>query len=1234
MNIHSLRQRPLSAITGVWWVAPVAFLATLMALPVSAGILVPDEPLSTGNRVAPNILFILDDSGSMGWRYMYSLDVTQITGPNSFLSKQTGDNTSVDSTYGSTTTDPIGIYDQNYKTNTLYYNPALDYQPWVTSGGGDMTGGTNYASAYSDDDMASGSINLGNNKQVFYVPVDLTNDTPSYVGNVANYWRYEIKASGEGGGIVRGRWGAVTETTSSATGYPKSGLDSNGGWSSDYTFTVPDDAVKLIVSTSGGTHGTNGGANNGGGRGADLYLRRVDRPEYNYAASDCIKTSNDNNETCEINSPVSGTWHVQIYGNSRYRNVNLSVDVVRTNRCVTPGTGKSQDFINCSESVTPTGRSAAEEKSNFAIWYSYHRTRTKVAKAGAGRAFRAQGKRVRVGFRTIHNRSNYDIPVDNADGRFINDYDVSPNITNRETWYSRLYGAQSNSGTPLQTALQSAGQYFSSAAKSGPYGPEAGAAQYSCRQNFTILTTDGFWNSGTVDNGNVDAASGSAIYGPAGKEFTYSPTGPYKDSYAQTLADVAMYYWKNDLRTEASMGGGILTRAKNNVPTSTEDPAFWQHMVTFGISIGLKGNSGYTSVSSVPDSIVWPKVSDAEDADRIDDLLHAAVNGRGRFIAATNPARFASGLTEALAAIQARTSSFSNVATNAASIRTDGKVFNASYVSGVWSGAVKAFNLDSNNRPSSLAWEASIPAVRKVFTFDGVLGTTFPTPAQTTALLRTGDDVDYPVSGTDNAAYIAGDQSLEGDAVGELRERSTVLGDIVGSSPAYVDHTDTLYVSANDGMLHAFNAGTGVELFSYVPNILSMAKLRDLSRGDYTHKFMVDGPIAVSARNLTPGKNLLVGTLGKGGKGMFGLDVSDPDSFAATNVKWELGETPKNNMGLVTGRPILTRVNGSTTPAVIVGNGVNSTKDRAVLLVVNLETGAVIREIDTGAGSAEFPNGLSAPTGVLGKDGRTLAYAYAGDRLGNVWKFDMTNASPASWSVKKLFTAKSGDGTGDVQPITGGITVATDPKTYKRWVFFGTGSFITTGEADDRTAGKDGMYGFIDDDAAVAYADLQKRNINNTGAFQDGYPVRTFDSKASLPTDKMGWFINLPGAGERIVQDSQVVANILVTASMIPEGDACDASGSGYINALDAFTGTSAGESFFDLDGDPDTKTEIGGVPVGSVDFGVGMPTLPIFLDGSLIVGGTSAGAADTPGSGGIVRYRWGQVSWREIRND
>ena len=213
--------------------------------------------------------------------------------------------------------------------------------------------------------------------------------------------------------------------------------------------------------------------------------------------------------------------------------------------------------------------------------------------------------------------------------------------------------------------------------------------------------------------------------------------------------------------------------------------------------------------------------------------------------------------TKALATIARRTSSSSNIATNAATIKTGGKVFNASYVSGIWTGAVNAWTLDANNNPSTLAWTASIPAFStrksKVFTYNGTTGATFPTGTQTTSLDRSSvGPVDYPVTGAKNADYIMGDQAGEGTAVGKLRVRDALLGDIVDSSPAYVDDTKTLYVGANDGMMHAFDAGTGAEQFAYVPNLINFGKLAQISRGDYDHQWSVDGPVAVTNRKLTP----------------------------------------------------------------------------------------------------------------------------------------------------------------------------------------------------------------------------------------------------------------------------------------------------------------------------------------------------------------------------------------------
>jgi type IV pilus assembly protein PilY1 len=1232
MNNKTSKSAKRSQPVRQWWAGPAAFLASLLALPASAGIKIPDDPLTTSARVAPNILFILDDSGSMAWRNMNSQDVSKITGSGGFSSTPDANGVSAGTGYSSESSGNAAMYMQSYVTNSLYYNPAVTYQPWMGADGNRLTGGTDYTNAYSDGlyvthagaGTSSGARNLSSNTQTFYVPRDVNNSGVSYLSNVSNYYRYQIVPGGSD--IQRGVYGSIVTSNSQVVQIDGKNLDdgtlASGTAVDNRTASVPVGASLSIAINN---------TTDSGNRSLNYWVSDSSGVE---VCSGSV--SRGNSRSCFVPKTIAGQYVIRVQrGTNNSTTFSLSASRYTTNRCDDGTSGYG--WIDC-VSANPTTRTVAAEKVNFATWYSYHRTRVKAAKAGAAEAFSPLDSKVRVGFRTIHSRRNFDIPVnDGNDGRFVNNV-ADPKVTgsrdttSRTTWYERLFGAGANDGTPLPAALEAAGQYFSDASSSGPYGPESGKDQLSCRQNFSILTTDGYWNTNAGSGGNADGSAGTTIKGAKGKEFTYAAVAPYMDSYSNTLADVAMKYWRSDLRTESYMGN-TANPDNNNVPTSDADPAFWQHMVTFGISIGLKTTRGWSSVDDVPANPSWPDPGtdkpNTDKAERIDDLLHAAVNGRGQFVAASSPAEFTSGLGKALAAISQRTGSFSNVSTNSTSLNTGSMVFSASYMSGVWTGQVKGQTV--SRAGVSGGWTSSIPAVgsRKVFTFNGTSGTSFPTASQQAALARVGGPADYPVTGADNASYIKGDASNEERNGGVLRNRpNTVLGDIVGSSPTYVKETNTLYVGANDGMLHAFDAGSGEELFAYVPSMLNFNQLATLSRQDYSHKFFVDGPVVATNRALTPNKNILIGALGRGGKGLYALDVSKPAAATASSVfAWERTETPGNNMGQVFGRPILSRVQ-SGAPAVVFGNGINSTGEKAVLVVLNAETGAVIREIDTGTGSAGTPNGLSAPTGVYGPDGKTLAYVYAGDMLGNVWKFDLTSSSPGSWSAKRLFTAKDAGGT--AQPISAGVTVATHPLNGKRWVFFGTGRYLTVEDADSSTADSQSMYGFMDDGVALSRSDLTTRTIELTGETSSGYPVRAFEAKAGLPAGSKGWYVDLPEKGERIVQDAQVVATFLITASMIPTGAACDPDGRGYINALDAYTGTSAGGSYFDLDNDPKTDDQVKGLPVGSVDAGVGMPTLPNLMRGLTLLGGSGGGVAGLP----TRRPSWDRVSWREIKGD
>lgn len=1221
-----------------WWAAPCAFLATLLALPVNAAVVIPSDPLASGVVVAPNILFILDDSGSMAWENINNTSIPKITASGSDYD---GPGTNgVGNGYENDLSDNVGaswMYEQNYITNSLYYDPAVDYQPWMGADGNRLTGGTSYTSAYSstnyvtyvgvENNTSSGSVDLSDRTRTYYVPKDTARTDSAYLSEVSNYYRYQILAGGAQ--IMRSEYSDMAGVAAT----PSSGSVRGTGSNDHFLASVPAGVdLDINISSSDNT-----------------VLYRVYSPA---GAEVCNSSVNrGDTDTCGISPTIAGVYKIttrRYNNNNSYAYYSLTASYVK--------------WTNAT-AATP-GRLLADEKANFATWYSYYRTRIKAAKGGAAEAFNPLGNKVRVGYRSLHanGSANFDIPVgDGNDGRFVNNDGTNgqSTTTSRSKWFNRLFRASANNGTPLQKALDDAGKYFSGTGASGPYGPESGTAQLSCRQNFTILTTDGYWNGGTVNTGTGgDGANGSVITNspvPVGDEkymtYQYKQAAPYKDGNSNTLADVAMKYWKTDLRTDLD----------NNVPSGwskvagendqiDRDPAFWQHMVTFAISIGLKAKSGLSSVSEVTTATTWAAPGD-DDVDNIDDLLHAAVNSRGTFVSASSPKAFSDGLTAALAKIDERTSSFSNVgASDSTQLNAGTRIFTGSYVAGRWTGllraegAVSGLEVWNTNSSGSFSSYSS----RKIYTRNGTLsggvgsngvgnGATFPTTAQSGALARTGGPANYEVTASDNANYIKGQQTKEGSGSGQLRVRSTVLGDIVNSSPAYVADSDTVFIGANDGMLHAFNASNGKELFAYVPNIINFGNLADLSRGDYEHRWFVDGPIVISPLALGPGgnKNILVGTLGRGGRGVYALDVTNPSSFVGSNVKWERASTSAtasaDNMGMVLGAPVMAKVRESTTtttPAVVLGNGINSRSGKAVLLVLDMDSGRVIREIPT---DDTLENGLSAPTGIYAADGKTLVYAYAGDRQGNVWKFDLTSTNPSSWSSRKIFHAEKTAGT--PQPITGGVASARDPRTNKRWVFFGTGSYLTTADGNDAGASKQSMYGIIDDvgatDSAHTRADLTARSVTE----EVGTGERYFQKlTGTMMTGKHGWYVDLPDKGERIVQSAQIDGSYLVTASMMPSGNSCsDATGSGYINAVTPFPDMSASDrSYFDRDGDGKTDDAgTAGNPTGSVKTS-GMPTLPLLLPGELRYQ-TSSGSGEKLGKG---KPRWNRVSWRELRND
>ena len=590
----------------------------------------------------------------------------------------------------------------------------------------------------------------------------------------------------------------------------------------------------------------------------------------------------------------------------------------------------------------------------------------------------------------------------------------------------------------------------------------------------------------------------------------------------------------------------------------------------------------------------------------------------------TTTAYFANDTASLTAALQdiftvvAASGTAASIATNSTRLDTNTRIYQAKFDSTDWSGQLLAYPIGADGSVGALpAWDTNtagkIPAHGSRQIYSRVAGAnvefawTGLTAAQQTALGGFGI--------TENILnWLRGDQSNEQPG-GVLRKRSQVLGDIINSNPAYVSAANfgfdslptgtagqgsyaafqganksrppMLYVGANDGMLHAFDAATGVEKFAFIPPSV-LPNLASLSNPGYTHRYFVDGSPQAGDAYLGGGwKTILVGSGGAGTRSIFALDVTNPADFdtvatGKTKVLWEFTDTDLGypiNQFL---QPVIGRMqNGDW--AVVFGNGYESTNQRAFLYVVNLETGALIKKIDTGVGSAGSPNGLAGPV-LLADDNRTITYAYAGDLRGNLWKFDLTGGV-GSWdsafkdgaTSKPLFQARYVSGGVEVpQPITAPPEIGKHPQG-GYLVIFGTGKYFETGDA--ALTAKQSVYGIWDKEVANSYitvtdrTSLRKQEILAEPSV-NGLNWRVVSRYPLNWASHRGWYVDLlqpPGGtaqGERVVSVPLLRNSRAIFTTLIPSSLPCDAGGTGWIVEVDMVTGGQINDAVLDVNQD------------------------------------------------------------------
>jgi type IV pilus assembly protein PilY1 len=959
--------------------------------------------------------------------------------------------------------------------------------------------------------------------------------------------------------------------------------------------------------------------------------------------------SNNNNDWCTSNSYQSAS-RVPLYPSTYYRkngngfiqvslgkNENGTAFFTETSFQASTHSTKSVDRTDC---VTVVGKcTLAEERQNFANWYTYYRTRSLLARGASSLAFSKLEDPIRLGY----GRINYSGTA--ADGitgaptktvqRGVRDFAVGS--ATRQAFFDWLYKVPASGGTPLRRAMDDVGRYFALTDSKGPWGNNPGTAdtkaQASCRKSFHILMTDGYWNgdAATVAKNNHDGTDGVAMSSPyLNKTYQYKKTAKdgkstiatYADTKSGTLADVAAYYWLNDLnpslannvRSKMANTASDLSKPYFDASTGIDrgDHAFWQHLSTYTVGLGVSGTiplltNGTGTV--VPPSSGWPTVTE-DDPTAVDDLWHAAVNGRGKYLSAQNPKEFQDSMEAALSAILSSIDAKSGVAVSSFAVSSSTRKYVPSFNAPAWVGDVTASLLgDSNDTP---IWSASsslpAPADRSIYYWNG--SGVSPFVASQASALNT------PMGGAsaDLINFLRGDRSKEGstfrcrgDSPGtkqcsDTTSKSGLFGDVINSTPirvgeSVVDYSyqllpaaDTsrssyrthlnakksrsksiIVVGANDGMLHFLDDSNGKELFAYIPST-ALPNLSRLANRNYglstddananSHRFFVDGPLTDADAYLGAWTNVVLGTAGAGGKSVFAfkIDTSDPTTVNSTSVMWELnggsGNAYAANLGYITSPVAVGRMaNGKW--AAIFGNGLDSSADKAYLWIVDLSTGQAmtppIKASDDGN------NGLGGVSLVLNAQ-RVVVAAYAGDATGKLWRFDLESETPGNWKVglggsPLLNTGKA---------ITAAPTYTNHPKG-GMMVLFGTGKLYANG--DETTTTTQSLYGVWDvtipgrassAGTAANLSQLVKPTVASTPSTGSntsltGYAINSADT-SWLYTDFKGirgWSLDMKMAsGEREIYNPFIFSGYAYFNTMAPkvetDGDPCISQASNF----------------------------------------------------------------------------------------
>jgi type IV pilus assembly protein PilY1 len=834
-------------------------------------------------------------------------------------------------------------------------------------------------------------------------------------------------------------------------------------------------------------------------------------------------------------------------------------------------------------------RTIIEAQQNFANWYQYHRKRSFVAKNAIATLI-AMHPTVKFGLTTLNQSDHLFIEIPSPS---LLDYSK-----HNQSLLTQLFDLSLIANTsPLRIGLDRVGKYYA-----GELSGKNSPLNNACQKNIALILTDGYWNdSDTELNPNI--------------------TDIDKDGIPRTLADVARYYYLKDL---SPLG--------NHVATNIFDSASWQHLSTFGLHFSNTGKLIDTDGNGWPNPPLqensdWgnPNFSGAE---KIDDLWHAAYNSKGAYVSIFDSKSLSKQFIPFLPTKAEHISGIATPALNNTVLNAQTHAYFSQFNSPNWTGTLSSHHVTPLGIKRQPIWQAQIknPTDRVILTRGWRKtdkGIAFRWPENLTVLINENQLTDIGTdflnkNNKDLINYLRGDKTLEQIHKGPYRNRPSLLGDIIHSQPVYVSspirtypddmaeqpysqfkkqhasRAPMIYVGANDGMLHGFHAQTGEEKIAFIPNMSDIfSNLPKLASPTYSHEYFVDGPLTEAdvTRN-NQWQTILVGTARQGGKGIFALNITDPNNFteknANANYLWEFTDKDDAGVGYVFNQAYITQLRypgkNNRQWAVIFGNGYQTMETALYILFIEPgpEGSWTIDKDYLKISVPKTPNqkiaGISSIYPV-DRDGDFVTdYVYGSDLNGQIWKFDLTDPTPANWKSKtSLFFTASFSEPGD-QPISAPLVVTPHPLGIEKGVmiYFGTGKYLESADTQSTGAGTQSFYGLWDqfNGQLPTKNALLKQTILSEIAKNQKVIRHVSHSDINWTNQHLGWYLDFfvsgrsSNQGEKMVTKPIIHDGKILFTTLIPNLNACEFGGQSWLMSLNAENGGCLKELSFDLNND------------------------------------------------------------------